>query len=524
VLAKLAALDVPPSSPSSGPVDLLARQADLTRLRAEFKELSFHQTVRHRQNTFFLQLLESLKPGEAVMTQDYSKWYASDSERVYDLILVLITRPQPCGQLVHLCINNFFTGHHNWESTAGVLTSLIKQGTFAALGLKRIHKVSDTGTGFRQTEMLHWDTVISELSGIEFRTELKAEYHGYSASDQHASVLSRIFDDLRTSSKLVGVEQFAAAVRHYREGSTPQTIAFSYEPNPGAKDIVIQTIANSMCHRKPAILIRQFHSFWPYHDESGKLVPGVVTASRLSGEKHTAVFDMRPAVATCDICSCVKMRPINAHGRGRRCPSATTALPTLDPNFDDDVAPLSVLTTTTMLPVQYGASLVNRYAKKKPPKRKAAPSDHEATPKRHKKVKEDSTLEEEGGDDDTTSESEGEAGADVLIPLAIVDELWLPLPEDGKYDRFTHSQRRYVVTFQYGTDVVVENILAEDTDPTPAIQVNIDTHQLADDPLNPFYDKLKAKWRRIHPHPPPQPDNPKRHKAKKKGKGGGRLS
>jgi hypothetical protein len=208
------------------------RQAELTRLRTEFKELSFHQQVRKHQTVFFQNLLESLRPDEAVMSLDYSKWYGSDNERIYDLILILSTRPQPCGSIVELCINNFFTGHHTWESTAGILTELIKKGIFAQLGLKRIHKVSDTGTGFRQTEALHWDSVMSELTGIELRTELKAEYHGYTASDQHASVLSRIFDDLRTSSKLVGVDQFAAAVRRYREGATPQTLAFAYH-NPG---------------------------------------------------------------------------------------------------------------------------------------------------------------------------------------------------------------------------------------------------------------------------------------------------
>jgi hypothetical protein len=475
-------------------------------LRGQFKELSFHQTVRKHQNLFFQQLLESLRPGEALMTLDYSKWYASDNERIYDLILVVSTRPNPCGPIVELIINNFFVGHHTWMPTAAILTELIKKGIFERLGVKLIHKVSDTGTGFRQTETFHWDTVMSQLTGIEFRSELKAEYHGYSASDQHASVLSRIFDDLRTSSKLVGAEQFAAAVRRYREGAHPQTLAFAYESDLGDKDELIQAIATSTAHRKPQVLIRQFHSFRPFRD-NGKLVPGVVTAARLSGEKHTAVLDMRPGVATCDVCSCAKMRPVAAHGRGKKCPSATSELPAIDLTFDDDAAPLSVLTSTTMLPLRFGASLVNRYAKKKPAKRKGSQSKEPAS----KRLKKD----EEEAEEDSTSEDEGMVEPPT-VPLEIMDEIWEPLPSAaGQYKANTFSQRRYLIKFQQGTELSTEWVLAEDTNPTPDIRRDIiEQHLLADDPLNHFYDTVKAPWRKIHPNPPAQPPNPKRPKRK----------
>jgi hypothetical protein len=165
-----------------------------------------------------------------------------------------------------------------------------------------------------------------------------------------------------------------------------------------------------------------------------------------------------------------------------------------------------------MLPIRYGATLVNRYAKKKKtqPKRKAVDEASEGSaPKRPKKEDEemDSTEEEE------------EIEEPDPVPIEIVDEKWEPPPTaKGIYDVDTYTQRRYMVKFKQGNQLSYESVLAEDTHPTPDIRHDIiEQHLLADDPLNPFYNEVRTAWRRAGHTKPKQPPNPKRPRPKATG-------
>jgi hypothetical protein len=202
-------------------------------------------------------------------------------------------------------IDNTFVGKKGWETTGAIIYYLFKHHRERFFpNCKKLVFVSDNGTGFRQTEMLHFWTLFSIEFDLLVRVETLAPYHGYSMADQHASGVGQAVHRRRIRSDLCGSKAVASVITEELGN-----VAFSYD-QPGRKCAMVQNVIDA--HIKPGVKIREFQSFVCYLMRGGveTRMAGVVTAGRFSGMAHTCLFDMRISSSTCGKCSDVLLEPV----------------------------------------------------------------------------------------------------------------------------------------------------------------------------------------------------------------------
>jgi hypothetical protein len=212
-------------------------------------------------------------------------------------------------------IDNLFMGPKGWQTTAGILSNFLTHHKHTLLpNCTKLYLVSDNGTGFRQSEMLHFYTLLAEEWRLEIDAEMLAPYHGYSMCDQHAGIIGGFVHRKRMYNEVVGPEGVADIVHGW--GGT----AFVHK-NP-ASCPAVKRVQDT--HMKPGIKIREFLSFHVQFTKSGKRTQlvGVVTGGRFSGIKHTCLLDMRRSSHTCGHCSDTLLCPISHIGR---CTLGTTS-------------------------------------------------------------------------------------------------------------------------------------------------------------------------------------------------------
>jgi hypothetical protein len=296
-----------------------AKTKALRRAQRKARHLQQHKSALLIQRDWIkANVTAKLGPRDCLIEMDYVCTTSTSNRPIHNLVLAVHYKPEGAGSsippdlisslvflplhmLLHVdyvkirYITNTFEQPHDWRTTVGILDALLTSGEFAQFD--HITFVSDNGSGFRQSETLHYYTLVRTMHHKHVAVHMLCPRHALNRCDAHGGHIKTTAAQSKAAS--VGVEtasEFSVSlVAATKAGRLREEKCFEFD-DPIDCGVVHWIDAN---HRKPPsaeVAITTFHAFNTYYIENGERLykEGVVTASTTSDSAIGALFDFRP--------------------------------------------------------------------------------------------------------------------------------------------------------------------------------------------------------------------------------------